>query len=270
MPALFDTHFHILDHRFPLTENQGFAPPVFTVDDYRERTRQLDVRGGVVVAASFQGFDTTFMHDALSRLGPTFVGVIQVPAGIPDDEVLKLADAGVCAVRFNLYRGGSAGIADLERLARRVYDLAGWHAELYVDVATLADTWALIARLPKVSIDHLGMSDGGLKVLVKMVERGVHVKATGFGRIGVDPRSAMTALVAANPECLMFGSDLPSQRARRPFAMSDIDLIREAVGEEHEARVLYENAIDFYRPRVLPGADEEPRTDKDDEGGGVT
>ncbi|MGE5523625.1 MAG: amidohydrolase family protein [Rhodospirillaceae bacterium] len=252
MASLFDTHFHILDHRFPLTENQGYAPPVFTVDDYRSRTRDLDVRGGVVVAASFQGYDTRFMYDALGKLGPTFVGVINVPADVPDDEVLKLDAAGVRAVRFNLVRGGSAGLADLDRLARRVHEIAGWHAELYVDLATLGEEWKAIANLPKASIDHLGMTPGGLKTLVRLAERGVRVKATGFGRITVDSLIAMSAVVAANPQCLMFGSDLPSQRARRPFAASDIDAIREAVGERFAPQVLFDNAVTFYRPRVTP------------------
>lgn len=264
MPALFDSHFHVLDHRFPLTENQGFAPPVFTVDDYRERTRAMDVRGGAVVAASFQGYDTGFMYDALERLGPTFAGVIQVPPDVADAEILKLDAAGVRAVRFNLYRGGSAGLADLDRLARRVFDVAGWHAELYVDLAALGDDWPVIGRLPRASIDHLGMSAGGLKTLVRLAERGVRVKATGFGRIGVDPVLAMRALAAADPACLMFGSDLPSQRARRPFAMSDIDLIREAVGEELAPAVLFDNAVSFYRPRVAPARDAHGQPRKED------
>jgi predicted TIM-barrel fold metal-dependent hydrolase len=257
-PPLFDTHFHILDHRFPMSENQGYAPPVFTVDDYRERTRGMDVRGGVVVAASFQGYDTAFMYDALAKLGPTFVGVIQVPADVSDEEVLNLDAAGVRAVRFNLFRGGSAGIADLDRLARRVHDIAGWHAELYVDLAALGDDWTTIARLPRASIDHLGMTAGGLKTLVRLAERGVHVKATGFGRISVDPVIAMSALAAANPDCLMFGSDLPSQRARRPFNAADIDLIREAVGDALAQQVLSRNAVSFYRPRVMPSGTNEP------------
>lgn len=252
MPALFDTHFHILDHRYPLAENQGYAPPSFTVADYRARTASLDVRGGVVVAASFQGYDTSFMYDALERLGPTYVGVIQVPPEVADAEIRKLDAAGVRAVRFNLYRGGSAGLADLDRLARRVYDLAGWHAELYVDLAALGEAWHAIAALPKASVDHLGMTAAGLDTLVRLAERGVRVKATGFGRIDLEPVAAMQALVAANPSCLMFGSDLPSQRARRPFADADVDLICAAVGERLAPRVLFDNAVAFYRPRAMP------------------
>lgn len=29
---VFDTHFHIIDPHFPVVENQGFPPPIFTVD----------------------------------------------------------------------------------------------------------------------------------------------------------------------------------------------------------------------------------------------
>ena len=81
------------------------------------------------IAGSFQGTQTEYMYDALARLGRTFVGVIQVPATVTDAEILKLNAAGVRAVRFTLYRGGSAGIEDLDRLARRVHDIAGWHTE---------------------------------------------------------------------------------------------------------------------------------------------
>ena len=56
--SVFDTHFHIIDPRFPVMENQGFLPPVFTVDDYRARIAGLGIDGGTVVAGSFQGMQT--------------------------------------------------------------------------------------------------------------------------------------------------------------------------------------------------------------------
>ena len=35
---LFDSHFHIIDQRFPLIANQGYLPETFQVEDYRMRT----------------------------------------------------------------------------------------------------------------------------------------------------------------------------------------------------------------------------------------
>jgi predicted TIM-barrel fold metal-dependent hydrolase len=249
--AVFDTHFHIIDSRFPVMENQGFLPPIFTVDDYRARTASLGIQAGTVIAGSFQGTQTEYMYDALSKLGPTFVGVIQIPATVTDEEILKLNAAGVRAVRFNLYRGGSAGAEDLDRLARRVHDVAGWHTELYLDASTLEPIFDTIANLPKVSIDHLGMTQGGIPHLLKLAERGANVKATGFGRTEVDVPAALRDLARANPECLMFGSDLPSQRARRPFMPSDMDLIGEVLGDALARRIFWDNAAAFYRPAQL-------------------
>jgi hypothetical protein len=50
----------------------------------------------------------------------------------------------------------------------------------------------------------------------------------------------------------MFGTDLPSQRARRPFLPSDIDLIRDTLGDVISRRVFWDNAAAFYRPAQLP------------------
>jgi len=248
---IFDTHFHIIDPRFPVMENQGFLPPLFTVDDYKARTQGLGIAGGTVIAGSFQGTQSEYMYDALGAFGPTFVGVIQVPATVTDEEILKLNAAGVRAVRFNLYRGGSAGIEDMDRLARRVHDLAGWHAELYVDAAALESVFGIVSNLPAFSIDHLGMTQAGLPTLLKLAERGAKVKATGFGRTEVDVPGALRNLAHANPDCLMFGTDLPSQRARRPFLPSDIDLIRDTLGDALSRRVFWDNAAAFYRPSQL-------------------
>jgi predicted TIM-barrel fold metal-dependent hydrolase len=247
---IFDTHFHIIDFRFPVAENQGFLPPPFPVESYRERTQGLGIVGGVVVSGSFQGFDTAFMFEALKTLGPGFVGVIQVPPTVTDAEIRQLDEAGVRGVRFNLVRGGSAGIEDLDRLARRVYDLAGWHAELYADSRDLEAIYPTLAALPAVSIAHLGLSRAGFPTLIRLAEKGMKVKATGFGRVvDIDVPCALRDLAQANPGCLMFGTDLPSQRARRPFLPSDIDLIRESLDESLWKKVFYENAVAFYRPR---------------------
>ncbi|MGZ8212720.1 MAG: hypothetical protein ACXWUH_19630, partial [Burkholderiales bacterium] len=51
---VFDTHFHIIDPRFPVIENQGFLPPVFTADDYRfPNVLALAERGHKVKATGF-------------------------------------------------------------------------------------------------------------------------------------------------------------------------------------------------------------------------
>ncbi|MGE5216384.1 MAG: amidohydrolase family protein [Chloroflexota bacterium] len=247
----FDCHFHIIDKKFPVVPNQGFMPDAFTSEDYLARVKAVDLCGGAVVSGSFQAFDQSYLFHALKFLGPTFVGVTQVPQTVSDQELRELDSAGVRAVRFNVKRGGSEDIRHLENFARRVHELVGWHTELYVDSTELADLFETLVSLPAVSIDHLGLSKAGFQTLLKLAEKGVRVKATGFGRVDFDVRPALTDLYAANPRALMFGTDLPSTRAPRPYRDDDYTLVLESLGDEKAANVLYQNAIEFYRPKKI-------------------
>ena len=244
---IFDSHMHIIDPHFPLIPNQGYLPDYFTCEDYRERTAAFEVIGGAIVSGSFQGSDQTYLLNALKRLGTGFVGVTQFPATTPDEQILELNAAGVRAIRFNLRRGGPEALERLEEMARRVFDLAGWHTELYVDARDLPELESCVLALPKVSIDHLGLSKEGFNTLLRLVEGGVYVKATGFGRVDFDVSEALRAIYARNPATLLFGTDLPSPRAPHPFLDTDIALVMETLGEQEGNQVLYENALAFYR-----------------------
>ncbi|WP_420120974.1 amidohydrolase family protein [Nakamurella sp.] len=282
---MFDSHLHIIDPRFPLIPNQGsggpgpvgsdvaavadvaagaarplspaasqarpaYRPDPFTVDDYRRVVDDLGVRGGAVVSGSFQGFDQTYLLDALDRLGPTFVGVTQLPADTTAGTITRLDAAGVRAVRFNLVRGGSAGPDDVDRLGRLVYDTAGWSSEFYVRSDDLGSVGPAIGRLPRASIDHLGLTTDGLDDLLRLVAGGVRVKATGFGRWAGGPAVVVDVLRrihGVDPGALLWGTDLPGTRAPRPFVPADLEVLADAVGADLD-RVLTGNAVGWYRP----------------------
>lgn len=249
---VFDSHLHIIDRRFPLVASQGYLPDEFTCADYRARAGELGIVGGAVVSGSFQAFDQTYLLAALETLGPTFVGVTQLPASTSDAEMRRLDRAGVRAVRFNLKRGGSAGVADLRPLGERVYGIAGWHVEVYVDGRDLPDLFEVLVSLPAVVIDHLGLSRAGLATLLRLVERGARVKASGFGRLDFDPGPALRQVAQVNPDALLFGTDLPSTRAPRPFEKQDLRLIAECLEPDLAAKALYDNAVALYRPQRVP------------------
>ena len=248
MISFFDSHLHIIDPRFPLIENQGFVPEPFTCEDYANRTSNFQVIGGAVVSGSFQGFDQTYLRDVLKKLGPTYVGVTQIPHTTSDENIISLNESGIRAVRFNVKRGGSEDISQLEFFAKRVHELVGWHAELYIDSKFLSEISQTVSNLPAVSIDHLGLSDEGFSTLLSLVDKGVRVKATGFGRVTLNVVQAIRALSSVNPKALMFGTDLPSTRAKRPYEDSDLDTLLEALGDSNLAeKVLYRNALEWYR-----------------------
>jgi predicted TIM-barrel fold metal-dependent hydrolase len=247
--AVFDAHLHIIDPRFPLVANQGYVPEPFTVDDYRAATAGLNVVGGAVVAGSFQvrgpgpltsrgrvrgPGPLTWLFDALERLGPDFVGVAELESAA-EEEISALDAAGVRAVRFNLRRGGTLDVP----LALRVHEVAGWHTEVYADGATLAALEGELRRLPRLSVDHLGLDGEALPVLQRL---GCMVKATGFGRVELDVEATLRAL---DPDRLLFGTDLPGTRARRPFEPADLELVAKIAPQ-----ALADNARAWYRPRA--------------------
>ncbi|WP_104044504.1 amidohydrolase family protein [Arthrobacter sp. ZGTC412] len=242
---IFDSHFHIIDSRFPLVPNNGYLPPEFTATDYLRAVSDLGVTGGVVVSGSFQAFDQSYLTDALATLGPMFVGVANIAETTSDDELLRLAEAGVRGVRFNLYRGGSAEMESVSSLGRRAWDVAGMHVEFYLDANDLVELEPVITALPKVSIDHLGMTAVHRDVLIRLVSGGVRVKATGFGRVQLDVASTIREIHQENPEALMFGTDLPSTRARVPFQPADLELVADVLADD-ASLALYDNGARFY------------------------
>lgn len=247
----FDAHLHIIDHRFPLIANQGYLPPEFTVPHYRQRTALLNIVGGAVVSGSFQGNDQEYLLAALDALGESFVGVTQLPATVDDNTILRLSARRVRALRCNVFRGAAPDWKEITCLADRLWELARWHMEFYIDAASLQAALHHLECMPQIVIDHLGMSTEALPSLLQLAAKGAKIKATGFGRVQLDIAPTLKALADVNPGSLMFGTDLPSTRARRPFQDSDIDLIRNVLSPAQWQAALCDNAKTLY----LPGFD---------------
>ena len=243
---IFDAHCHIIDHRFPVVANQGYIPPHFPLDQYMKETEPLGVVSGAIVSGSFHGFDQTYLKAALKALGPQWVGVTQIPNHISDQEILELTQIGVKALRFNVFRGRIDDVKDIVSLALRVHAIGGWHAEIYADASALAPHVGALSKLPQIVIDHLGMTQQGLPVLLDLVDAGAKVKATGFGRVDIDIPQALEKITLRNSKALIFGTDIPSTRAKRAFAPSDIDLIKKVLGPSLSRQVLWSNAIALY------------------------
>ncbi len=84
---IFDSHFHIIDFKFPVVENNGYTPPEFTAKDYNETRGEFGITGGAIVSGSFQAFDQTYLKDSLDKLGDNFFGVANIPNDISNEEI---------------------------------------------------------------------------------------------------------------------------------------------------------------------------------------
>jgi len=247
---LFDSHCHIIDHRFPIVVNQGYTPPHFPLEDYLARAKPLGVVAGAVVSGSFQAEDQTYLMDLLPKLGPNWVGVTQIPNDYPDAEIARLGKLGVRAVRFNVFRGRIDSVDDIIALASRAHSVAGWHSEIYADAAALAPHVDKLSKLPQLCVDHLGMTEAGVPVLLDLVAAGCKVKATGFGRVKLDVPKTLEAIARKNPNALVFGTDIPSTRAARPFEAADIDLVERVLGREFAQKAFWDNPLALYRIKL--------------------
>lgn len=243
---IFDSHFHIINPKYPLIENNGYLPPNFTIENYHDETKNLDIIGGAIVSGSFQKFDQSYLLDALDTLGDNYFGVANIPIEIPQEELNRLNKFNIVAVRFNLKRGGSEKIDHLIKLSNRLYHQYNWHTELYIDSKDLEELKPILKKIPQFSIDHLGLSKSGIKELYYWAENGVKIKATGFGRIDFEPIQVMKKIYSINPHSLMFGTDLPSTRAQNPFTLKDVERIKNNFTEAEQQKIFSTNAQEWY------------------------
>lgn len=252
MQKIFDSHFHIIDPEFELVENNGFLPDHYTVADYLSELKELGLEaiGGAVVSGSFQGFHQDYFADALNQLGKDFIGITQLPFDTTDEEIKKLHEIGIRGIRFNLFRGFDASLEDIQELSLRVYQLHGWKTEFYINLAEISqDLKQLIIDLPASSIDHLGMTQVSFEELKDYLHKDIPIRLTGFGRIDYSREEAadlIRKIYDANPKCLIFGTDLPSTRARYRFSKEDIDLIQDVLTEKECDDVFYRNGYNWY------------------------
>jgi predicted TIM-barrel fold metal-dependent hydrolase len=176
--------------------------------------------------------------------------VTQIPNDYPDAEIVKLNALGVRAMRFNLFRGQIDSVDDIVTMATRVHSVAGWHSEFYADAAALRPHVARLSKLPQISIDHLGMTEAGVPVLLDLVAAGCKVKATGFGRVKLDVPRTLEAIARQSPDALVFGTDIPSTRAERPFNAADIDLVETVLGPDVARKAFWDNPMALNRVKV--------------------
>ncbi len=243
---IFDSHCHIIDPHYPIISNQGYIPPAFTVEQYISEVKPLNVVSGAIVSGSFHGFDQSYLRASLKMLGSSYVGVTQVSQHITDKEILDLSIEGVRALRFNLFRGDIDSVDEIIDLAIRAHAVGGWHAEIYAEADALGPYIGKLSKLPQIVIDHLGMTEAGLPVILDLIDAGARVKATGFGRVNMNIPRALERIAVRNENALIFGTDLPSTRAKRPFNSSDIQLVKDVLGYQLACKVLWSNAFNLY------------------------
>lgn len=251
-PGGWDTHAHVFGpaDRFPYGPDRSYTPPDAPLAAYLHMLDTLGFTYGGLVQGSAHGRDNSAMLDALARHPGRLRGVAVADETVPVAEFRRWSGLGVRALRFNhFFRGGQlhyrggVTLENARKLAPVMKDL-GWHMQLWIDVKDLPDTIPAIREIGlPVVIDHMGRTDAragtgtpGFQSLVRLVgEGGCWVKMSGAHRLSTrapdypDARPFHEALIRANPDQLIWGTDWPHPRieGEMPNAGHLLDLFNE-------------------------------------------
>lgn len=266
-----DAHFHIFgpSDRFPFSASRAYTPQDATLEDVLGVHAALGIERGVAVQGNAHGTDNSAMIDAVQRSKGRVRGVAIVPADTPAADIRRMADAGVCALRFHHIAGemkatfSPLGVEAFLKLAPVMADL-GLHLQIMLDAAELPAVMPrLAAWKAPIVLDHYalapaseGASGAGFQALRRYLSEGrIWVKLSAAYRISErypdydDVRPLHEALLEANPEQLLWGSDWPHPRLARDMPDDGhlLDLFNAWTPEALRRKILVENPARLYR-----------------------
>ena len=227
-----DCHIHIFGDvkRFPFAAERVYTPEPASVEQSRQLHRALKTTRTVLIQPSVYGTDNSCMLDALGELGGDARGIAVIaddPRQTSDATLAGMERAGVRGVRINLETVGQTDPAiGRRRFQAAVERLAGrrWHIQIYTRLSVVERIRDLVetSALPVV-FDHLGgaqaslgVEQPGFGVLSELVRSGkAYVKLSAIYRGSTqapdypDVAPLARALIAANPDRILWGSDWP-------------------------------------------------------------
>ena len=223
-----DCHVHTFDpQHFPYSSSRPYTPEPVSVDELRSLHKALHISRVIVVQTTVYGADNSGVLDALKQLGSRARGVAVIDEKTPDSVLDDMDRAGIRGIRLNLE---TAGQTDPE-IGRRRFQAAvnriknrKWHIQIYARLSVIEGIKTQVDAAPMpVVFDHfggmqaaLGPDQPGFASLMTMVRTGkAYVKISAPYRSSTeapdypDVAPIARALVASNPQRILWGSDWP-------------------------------------------------------------
>ena len=205
---------------------RGYTPEIALPAEMSALHKALHMERVVIVTPSVYGTDNSATLDGMKVRGKNGRGVAVIGDNTPERELDAMNRAGVRGVRLNLTNAGVEDPAEarrrLEAAAARVRRLK-WHVQVLTTPAVIAAIRDAVMALPvPVVFDHFGgavaeagVEQRGFPELVDLVRSGrAYVKISAVYRVSKRPDYAdaaplAKALIAANPDRVIWGSDWP-------------------------------------------------------------
>src|SRR5262245_17600286 len=239
-PGATDCHAHIFcdAKAFPMSAARSYTPDPASVAEYVALARRLTVERVVLIQPSVYGTVNDCMLAAMRELGFRARGIAVIDDKTPETELDRMFRAGVRGIRINLETTGPsdpAAARDRFQAAVKQIGARKLHIQMFTRPTVIAAIKDLVEASPvTVVFDHFGgaqaaggVEQPGFDALVSLVQSGkayVKVSAPYRGSAAapayLDMAPLAKALVAANPQRILWGSDWPhpntSPDARNP------------------------------------------------------
>jgi predicted TIM-barrel fold metal-dependent hydrolase len=221
------THIHGDPAKFPFFAGRTYTPEPASPEEMAALHKALHIQRVVIVTPSVYGPDNSATLFGMKARGNDARGVAVIDDKTTDSELDALGKAGIRGIRINLATSGvsdpNIGRMRLEKAIERMKS-RGWHIQVYADTPVVSAVKDLVAAAPMpVVFDHfggaqadLGLEQPGFADLLALVKSGkAYVKISGAYRVSKlapdypDAAPFARALIAANPDRIIWGSDWP-------------------------------------------------------------
>jgi len=242
-PHACDCHTHIhLPEKYPFFAGRVYTPEPASPEEMAALHKALGIERVVIVTPSVYGTDNRATLEGMKFRSGTARGVAVIDDKTSESDLDEMGKAGIKGIRVNLATSGvndpSIGRKRLEAAIDRVKG-RGWHVQCYTNLALLTNIKDVLASAPvPIVFDHFGGADAALGLeqpgwaeLVEAVKSGkVYVKISGAYRLSnkapdyPDAVPFAKALIAANADRLVWGSDWPHPDSVTPPGKKPTDL----------------------------------------------
>jgi predicted TIM-barrel fold metal-dependent hydrolase len=228
------THIHGDPAKFPFFAGRVYTPELASPEEMSALHKALHIERVVIVTPSVYGPDNSATLFGMKARGITARGVAVIDDKTPETDLDAMGQASIHGIRLNLATGGvndpSVGRPRFQAAVERV-KARDWHVQLFTSLAMISAIKDLVSASPvPVVFDHfggaqadLGVGQPGFADLLALVKSGkAYVKISGAYRASKlapdypDVIPLAQALIAANPDRIVWGTDWPHPNSVTP------------------------------------------------------
>src|SRR6266436_3647159 len=225
-----DTHTHVFGdpRRFPFAAARNYTPEPASVAEMRLLHKALHTDRVVIVHPSVYGTDNSCTLDGMKQLGSIARGIAVIDEKTPESALDEMDRAGIRGIRVNLETTGQSDPAvarqRFQEAVDRIKRRDKWHIQVYTRLSVIEGIKEQVMAAPMpIVFDHfggaqaaLGVGQPGFDTLLNLMRTGnTYVKISAPYRSSTKPPDyadvapLAKALIAANPQRILWGSDWP-------------------------------------------------------------